>query len=92
MYDETYRTHMKTQTTNTTAPSNKNAYEIRLDVLQMAKDLEMHNVYLRQEEIRLNHEKSTEYLEYPESVMVNDDLQNKILSTANRLYSFIERK
>lgn len=83
---------MKTQTTNTTAPSNKNAYEIRLDVLQMAKDLEMHNVYLRQEEIRLNHEKSTEYLQYPESVMANDKLFDKILSTANRLYSFIERK
>lgn len=83
---------MKTQATNNTTPSNKNAYEIRLDVLQMAKDLEMHNVYLRQEEIRLNHEKSTEYLEYPESVMVTDDLQNKILTTANRLYSFIERK
>ena len=83
---------MKTQATNTSTTSNKNAYEIRLDVLQMAKDLEMHNVYLRQEEIRLNHEKSTEYLEYPESVMVTDDLQNKILSTANKLYSFIERK
>jgi len=83
---------MKTQPVNTSTTSNKNAYEIRLDVLQMAKDLEMHNVYLRQEEIRLNHEKSTEYLEYPESVMVTDDLQNKILSTANKLYSFIERK
>lgn len=83
---------MKTQNTNTTATSNKNAYEIRLDVLQMAKDLEMHNVYLRQEEIRLNHEKSSEYLEYPESVMATDDLYNKILNTANKLYSFIERK
>lgn len=92
MYDETYGTHMKTQNTNTTATSNKNAYEIRLDVLQMAKDLEMHNVYLRQEEIRLNHEKSSEYLEYPESVMATDDLYNKILNTANKLYSFIERK
>lgn len=83
---------MKTQNTNTTATSNKNAYEIRLDVLQMAKDLEMHNVYLRQEEIRLNYEKSSEYLEYPESVMATDDLYNKILNTANKLYSFIERK
>ena len=83
---------MKTQNTNTTATSNKNAYEIRLDVLQMAKDLEMHNVYLRQEEIRLNHEKSSEYLEYPETVMATDDLYNKILNTANKLYSFIERK
>ena len=83
---------MKTTQSTTAANSNKNAYEIRLDVLQMAKDLEMHNVYLRQEEVRSNHEKSTEFLEYPESVMVTEDLQNKILSTANKLYSFIERK
>lgn len=92
MYVDSYGTHMKTQNTTTTATSNKNAYEIRLDVLQMAKDLEMHNVYLRQEEVRANHEKSTEFLEYPESVMVTDELQNKILNTANKLYSFIERK
>ena len=83
---------MKTQNTNTTTTSNKNAYEIRLDVLQMAKDLEMHNIYLRQEEVRTNHEKSSEYLEYPQSVMANDQLFDKILGTANRLYSFIERK
>lgn len=83
---------MKTQQTNTVTSSNKNAYEIRLDVLNMAKDLEMHNVYLRQEEIRVNHEKSSEYLEYPESVMANEKLFDKILGTANKLYSFIERK
>lgn len=83
---------MKTTQSTTATNSNKNAYEIRLDVLQMAKDLEMHNIYLRQEEVRLNHEKSTEYLEYPESVMANDKLFDKILGTANKLYSFIERK
>ena len=83
---------MKTQNTTTTATSNKNAYEIRLDVLNMAKDLEMHNIYLRQEEIRTNHEKSTEFLEYPESVMADGRLFDKILNTANKLYSFIERK
>jgi hypothetical protein len=83
---------MKTQNTSTTATSNKNAYEIRLDVLNMAKDLEMHNVYLRQEEIRINHEKNAEFLEYPEAVMANDKLFDKILGTANKLYSFIERK
>lgn len=83
---------MKTQQTNTVTSSNKNAYEIRLDVLNMAKDLEMHNIYLRQEEIRTNHEKSTEFLEYPESVMATDKLFDKILGTANKLYSFIERK
>lgn len=85
-------THMKTQSNSTNATSNKNAYEIRLDVLNMAKDLEMHNVYLRQEEIRTNHEKTTEFLEYPESVMANEKLFDKILGTANKLYSFIERK
>jgi len=83
---------MKTQNTTTTTTSNKNAYEIRLDVLNMAKDLEMHNIYLRQEEIRTNHEKSTEFLEYPESVMADGRLFDKILNTANKLYSFIERK
>ena len=83
---------MKTSQTNTVSPSNKNAYEIRLDVLNMAKDLEMHNIYLRQEEIRVNHEKSTEFLEYPETVMATDKLFDKILGTANKLYSFIERK
>jgi len=83
---------MKTQNTTTNATSNKNAYEIRLDVLNMAKDLEMHNIYLRQEEIRTNHEKSTEFLEYPESVMADGRLFDKILNTANKLYSFIERK
>ena len=92
MYVDSYVTHMKTQNTNTAVTSNKNAYEIRLDVLNMAKDLEMHNIYLRQEEIRMNHEKSTEYLQYPESVMATDKLFDKILNTANKLYSFIERK
>ena len=83
---------MKTHQSNTVSTANKNAYEIRLDILQMAKDLEMHNVYLRQEEVRTNHEKTKEFLEYPESVMTNDKFYDKVLETANKLYYFIERK
>jgi hypothetical protein len=83
---------MKTHQSNTVSTANKNAYEIRLDILQMAKDLEMHNIYLRQEEIRSSSDSSKEFLEYPESVHTNDSLYDKILGTANKLYSFIERK
>lgn len=83
---------MKTSQTNTVSTANKNAYEIRLEVLQMAKDLEMHNIYLRQEEVRSNIDGSKEFLEYPESVLANERLYDKILGTANKLYSFIERK
>jgi hypothetical protein len=83
---------MKTQQTNTVSAANKNAYEIRLEILQMAKDLEMHNVYLRQEEVRSNSDGSKEFLEYPDSVLANERLYDKILGTANKLYSFIERK
>jgi hypothetical protein len=83
---------MKTPQTNTVSTANKNAYEIRLEVLQMAKDLEMHNIYLRQEEVRSNSDGSKEFLEYPESVLANERLYDKILGTANKLYSFIERK
>jgi len=83
---------MKSSQTNTVSTANKNAYEIRLEVLQMAKDLEMHNIYLRQEEGRSNSDGSKEFLEYPESVLANERLYDKILGTANKLYSFIERK
>ena len=92
MYGDSNNTHMKTQHSTTTNTSNKNAYEIRLEVLQMAKELEMHNIYLRQEEVRSNSDGTKEFLEYPETVLANDKLYDKILGTANKLYSFIERK
>jgi hypothetical protein len=71
---------------------NKNAYEIRLDVLNHAISLELQNIELNREEIRYNSEKNNTPLKFSPDNFINDNFYKAVQKRAADLYSFIERK
>lgn len=71
---------------------NKNAYEIRLDVLNHAISLELQNIELVREEIRYNSEKNNTPLKFNPDNYINDNFYKNVQKRAADLYSFIERK
>lgn len=76
--------HMNTQ--------NKNAYEIRLDVLNHAIGLELQNIELLREESRFTADKNKTDLKFSKEEFINDEFYKTVQKRAQELYSFIERK
>jgi len=65
----------------------RSGYEIRLDVLRMAKDLaddRFHHEYVRRQD---NAGRNNSDFELPE-----DDREQQTLEIANKLYAFVESK
>lgn len=71
---------------------NKNAYEIRLDVLNHAISLEQQNIELLREETRFNAQKNNGELKFSNPEFINDEFYKTVQKRAQELYSFIERK
>lgn len=76
--------HMNTQ--------NKNAYEIRLDVLNHAISLELQNIELLREESRFAADRNKANLKFTTQEFINDEFYKTVQKRAQELYSFIERK
>jgi hypothetical protein len=76
--------HMNTQ--------NKNAYEIRLDVLNHAIGLELQNIELLREESRFTADKNKTDLKFSKEEFINDEFYKNVQKRAQDLYTFIERK
>ena len=76
------------------------AYEIRLELLKMAKDLLMEdwhskrqvieNVYFQKREIAMSHEYSKHVVEYPDLPPVPSS--NEITEIAGKLNEFVSRR
>ena len=64
---------------------NKNAYEIRLSVLQEAVGIEMENRYRIIEKLQIDADKNNSSYELP-----TDLSADSVLETANKLYEFVE--
>ncbi len=66
-------------------PDNKNAYEIRLSVLQEAVSIEEQNQQRRIEKLQILHPTTLSNYELPADLSAES-----ILETANKLYEFVE--
>lgn len=71
---------------------NKNAYEIRLDVLNHAISLELQNIELQREQTRYNASAKNVPLKFEVDEYINDNFYKNTLKRAQELYSFIDKK